>query len=340
MARRSFVNKDLAILMSHYDVTTYCFKTDSKILTPVSFLLQALYLLVCGWKFDYYISFFAGYHSLLPAIFSKWTGKKCFIFLGGTECFNYPTFKYGNFTKKWYGKSTCASVRRATLLIPVSENLIRSQSEYYEGDSKTQGIYHWCAFLNVPYRVISLEFDPNKFYRQDIYRVENSFITVAFGIEGPAYIRKGIDKVILIAMHLPEYSFTIIGCHKDDFPVPIPANVTLIPPVPYEDLPFHYSRHQFYLQLSIAEGFPSAICEAMLCECIPVGSGVAALPVIISTHGFIIGKRDDELILKTIRTALHYPEKKKLGQMAREHIISAFGPASREKEILKIFSEF
>ena len=281
-ARRSFVNADIALLEKHFATTTYHFKTDIKKATPLSFLRQFFYLLIYGWKFDILICFFAGYHSVLPAWFASLTGKQCILFLGGTDCFKYPSFTYGNFTKKWYGKATCISAHRASLLVPVSANLIQSKSSYYPDDPDDQGIYHWCHPLRTPYKVIPLEYNAQKFYRRDVPRKENSFISVAFGIEGTSFIRKGIDKMIMIAHQLPEYSFTIIGCEAKDFPVIIPSNVDVIPPVPYEQLPEYYSRHQYYLQLSIAEGFPSAICEAMLCECIPIGSDVAAIPDIIS----------------------------------------------------------
>ena len=339
-AKRSFVNNDIIRLKKYYGedkVITYHFKTNIKSLTPLSFLLQFLYLFFLGWKYNTLVTFFAGYHSVLPALFSKWSGKKCFIFLGGTDCFNYPSMHYGNFTKKWYGKATCITAHHATLLIPVSENLIYSQSSYYQEDNGSQGIYHWCAPIETPYKVIPLEYDPNMFFRQNVERIENSFITVAFGIEGSSFIRKGIDKVLMIANHFPQHGFTIIGCSETDFPVKVPANVNLVPPVPYNQLPLYYSRHQFYLQLSIAEGFPSAICEAMLCECIPIGSDVAAIPMIISTHGFIVSKRDDKLILDTVEQAMMNENKENIGKEARKHIMESFGPGKREAELIKLF---
>jgi glycosyltransferase involved in cell wall biosynthesis len=337
-ARRSFVNNDIAILEKHFHVTTYYFQTNIKLLTPLSFILQAFYLVVFGWKYKFFVTFFAGYHSVLPALFSKITGKKCIIFLGGTDCFNYPSFQYGNFTKKMYGKMTCISATNASLLVPVSENLILSESSYYEGDHKTQGIYYWCKPIVTPYQIISLEYDSGIFFNRNIEKKKNSFITVAFGISGPSFIRKGIDKVLMIASHCPDFAFTIVGCDKNDFQVQIPENVTLIPPVPYEQLPEYYSQHQFYLQLSIAEGFPSAICEAMLCECIPIGSDVAAIPIIISSFGYLVHKRDDELILDTVRKAIKNENKEILGKAARNHIIETFGKGKREEALLKLFS--
>ena len=338
-ARRSFVHTDLQLLEKHFKVTPYHFKTDHKKRTPLSFLRQLFYLLTTGWKYEIFVCFFAGYHSVLPSWFAKLTGKQSIIFLGGTDCFNYPSFRYGNFTRKWYGKSTCISVRNASLLVPVSNNLIYSKSAYYTEDSIEQGVYHWCKPLHTPYQVISLEYNPSKFYRKDVDRKENSFITVAFGIEGTSFVRKGIDKVIMIANHFPRFTFTIIGCDAKDFPVSIPTNVKVLPPVPYDSLPEHYSQHQFYLQLSIAEGFPSAICEAMLCENIPIGSDVAAIPAIISDCGFLVRHRNDTEIIDAIQHAVDYKDKEEMGRKARKHIMETFGEGKRAGELLNLFTQ-
>lgn len=331
---RSFVVRDIEHLGKENQVVPYFFSVSPKYQIPFSFIKQSLHLIFFGRRYDVYLMFFGGYHSLLPAFFARLYGKTSILFLGGTDCFKYPSFGYGNYTRKWYGWCTCQSARLASLLAPVSANLIRGESTYYTVDSTRQGIYEWCKALKTPFQVVPLEYNPDFFFRRNITRIKDSFITVAFGIQGAAFIRKGIDKFIAMAKAFPESPFTIIGCHPDEFPVPLPPNVTALPPVPYEALPEHYSRHTFYVQLSIAEGFPSAICEAMLCECIPIGSKVAALPDIIGQTGFFVHHRDDEEIFQTFKLALQTPDLPGLGQQARHHIISHFGPGSR-RDVLK-----
>jgi glycosyltransferase involved in cell wall biosynthesis len=336
--QRSFIQTDLDFLAKRFRLTRFVFTSRPKYLIPFSFIRQALHLLFLGWRYDYVACFFAGYHSVLPALFARMTGKKCIVFLAGTDCFNYPSFRYGNFTRKWYGKSTCITARNASILAPVSSNLVLKSSPYYKVDSIDQGIYHWCKDLKTPYEIIPFEYKPDLFKSTGATRKENSFITVAFGIQGTSFIRKGIDKLLMIAQSFPQYSFTIVGYAPSDFPVKVPDNVELIPPVPHAEVPKYLSTHQFFLQLSIAEGFPSAVVEAMLCECIPIGSEVAAIPEIISTHGFLVPEREDEIILETIRKAIAYPEKEKMGREGREHIIKHYGPGRRTQALMKLFS--
>jgi len=336
--RRSFVHNDLALLQQHYHVTPYHFKTKVKWLTPWSYLRQFLYLLLLGWKYDTMIIFFAGYHSLLPCLFARLTGRKGIIILGGTDCFKYPSFRYGNFTKRFYGMTTCLSARWASLLLPVSQNLIRSVSKYYTVDATEQGIQVWCKNLQTPYQVMPLEYNPTLFKKNLIERKPGSFITVAFGIRGTSFIRKGIHSFLMAARHFQEHHFTIVGIGKEDFPTEVPPNVTLIPPVPYAALVDLYNQHEFYLQLSIAEGFPSAPCEAMLCECFPIASAVASMPEIIGDIGILIPSIDDSVIIDGIKSALQKENKAEIGKQARERIIAKYGPGSRNRKWLEVLS--
>jgi glycosyltransferase involved in cell wall biosynthesis len=336
--QRSFVTTDLTRLQESFAVSSYKFAANKKFLLPFYFLLQAGYLLMFGWRYNAFACFFAGFHSMLPSWFARLTGKKCIIFLGGTDCFKYPSFRYGNFTKAFYGYATCFSAHKASLLVPVSATLMRTTSSYYEVDSVTQGIYHWCKNLDTPYYVVATEYDPETFKRMPVDRIPNSFITIGFDIQGTSFMRKGIDKFLMMAANFPEYSFTIVGSAPEQFPVQVPSNVTLVPPVPHAEIPVYLSRHQFYVQLSIAEGLPNAVCEAMLCECIPIGSEANGIPDAIGSFGFLVPKRNDETIIKIVREAIAYPEKETMGKKGRQHIISRYGPGTRVNELVKLFS--
>lgn len=80
------------------------------------------------------------------------------------------------------------------------------------------------------------------------------------------------------------------------------------------------------------EGMPSSICEAMLCECIPVGSDVNGIPKIIGDCGIIINERKSERVIEAIKKAISLNNS--YGSKAREHIINDFNLSRREAELL------
>ena len=117
---------------------------------------------------------------------------------------------------------------------------------------------------------------------------------------------------------------------------PVPSNLRLVRSVPYEALPAYYASHEFYMQLSMWEGFPSAPCEAMLCGCVPIVSAVAALPDIVGDTGFILERKDPDALEALIRKALN-ANRVELGQNARLRIMTNW-PKDKRKELLDLIS--
>lgn len=338
--RMSFVANDIDILKKRYQVSEYHFNAKNKLKIPFNFIRQLIFLVSKIRSASVIMCFFAGYHSFFPVIIARLFKRPAIIFLGGADVYRYPEFSYGHFNKFLISKFTCLSSKLASLLVPVNDCLIYSESDYYHPDYSKQGIKHFCANVNTPSETITLEYDPAFFYAKSENRSANSFITAGFGIEGPTFIRKGIDLIIEVARLLPECEFTVLGCSSEVIKVPFTPNVKFIPPVPYERLAEIYSEHRFYLQLSIAEGFPSAICEAMLCECVPIGSKVAAIPHIIGDTGFILEKRDVNLLKGIIDRAILCDDLSRSGQKARQRIIENFYPGTRSKKIYELIDKY
>jgi len=338
--RMSFVARDIEMMKKRYPLSEYHLDTKKKWKIPLNLLNQFIFLLKNIKSVKILICFFAGYHSLLPALFGRIFRKPVLIFIGGSDAYRYPAFNYGHFNKFFIGKFTCLSARLVDLLIPVDDCLMFSESDYYDQKYARQGIRFFCRNLETPSQTIRLEYDPDLFYRKSERNERNTFITAGFGIEGPSFVRKGIDLIIEVAGLLPECEFTILGCSSEVIKVPFTDNVKFIPPVPYDKLPEIYSRHRFYLQLSIAEGFPSAICEAMLCECVPIGSNVAAIPYIIGNTGFILEKRDVNLLRNLLLNVVNNDELPALGALARQRIMENFYPGSRSRQLYEILDQF
>jgi glycosyltransferase involved in cell wall biosynthesis len=133
---------------------------------------------------------------------------------------------------------------------------------------------------------------------------------------------------------MKDVKFTIIGLSEEYYDnlskLNLP-NVTLLKKISYDELILEYCRAKVFAQISMFEGMPSTLCEAMLCECIPVGSNVNGIPKIIGETGFIVNKRDLNELISQLYEALNSTEDR--GLKSREHIVSNFS-LKRRREIL------
>ena len=330
----SFVKNDEALMKKHFNVSSFHFQQQKQKII-FSFISQFFFLILKSWSADVYVSFFAGYSSFLPGIFAKLFGKPHLIILGGTDCCSFPSFNYGNFNKKLLGLFTGASLKSATHFAPVDLSLIESENVYVKEVFPKQGYKIFCPKAKAPFTVINIGYDSEKFYCSKP-KIKNSFLTMA-QMNWPNYSRKGIDLFFEMAKRFPECTFTLVG-HKPEMKFEnTPSNISLVEFIPYEKLRDVYSEHEFYLQLSIMEGFPSAPCEAMLCECIPIVSNVAALPEIAGDTGFILEKKNEDLLEQLIHKAMK-SDKEMLRQKARQRIIDKYPKNLREKLVQLIDS--
>lgn len=327
----SFAKKDINIFSEHYDVHVFLFNPPKKILTPLYFLRQ-LWFLLKNYKATSYVSQFAGYHALLPGFFSKIPGKKSFIVTGGTDCVSFPQMGYGNFSKKLLGLMTCLSFRLADKILPVHASLVESVNNFDPDQSGPQGMLAFCSKLKTPWKVVFNGYDASAWQRTSA-KEPGTFITVAAGVADLTRFRlKGLDLIFEAAKLYPQCTFTIVGCTHFNFKIELPANVKLIAFAEKEQLIELFSRHMYYLQLSISEGFPNAICEAMLCECIPIGSSVGALSDIIGNTGYVLTGKDILQLRSLMDDCLTLNTDH--GKHARERIATLFSIAQRKEVLL------
>jgi glycosyltransferase involved in cell wall biosynthesis len=109
-------------------------------------------------------------------------------------------------------------------------------------------------------------------------------------------------------------------------------NLKVIPSSPVEILNEYYNKASVYFQVSITEGMPNSLGEAMLCECIPIGSNVNGIPDVIGNTGIIIYKRD----LNELEMALNKAKFMNTGPEARIHILENFSLEKRGKSLYKV----
>ena len=329
----AFTERDVEMLRPHYQIKTLLF-TNSPLRLPFYFILQFFQLVFLLPKTDHYLCFFGGYHSVLPTLFGKVFQKKTFIQCGGTDAMNMPEINYGNFRKKWLKIATVYSFKNCTKILPVAEALVRQEYIYDSTINSKQGLLNLIPDLKTPIQVIHNGFDAAYWCDQHIARIPCSFTTVAMGIsrENRAAV-KGIDLILEMARQFPHYEFTLVG--DPQFSCQLP-NVKIIGKLTSDALRNLLNQHQFYLQLSISEGFPNALAEAMLCGCVPIGSAVGAIPEIIGKTGFILYQKDPKK-LKQLYLELTNPNLDQLRKDATLRIQENFSYRKRQQSLLSLF---
>lgn len=292
-------------MQERYQVHTFSFNPAKKIFIPLAFFKQLLFLLYHLPTAKVVVCQIAAYHSFLPVLLAGLFRKPSVIFLAGTDCAYFPSLQYGNFCKPVLAWFTAVSVRRATHLAPKHGSLMQAPYHYDSSGAPEQGIACFVKNLQTPYTVIPNGFDETVFYPLPVVRKPQSFITVAIGI-GTSNINalKGVDLIIEAAALFPACTFTLVGVEGRLGLSNLPPNIICLPAQNTVALQKLYSEHQFYLQLSLSEGFPNAVCEAMLCGCVPIVSDVNALPDIVAGCGYLLMQHNTTALATVLNQAL------------------------------------
>lgn len=339
--KSSFIQKDIDFLSRRYRVVIPDHNWEIKSRTPINFLKQAWFLCrnLRGSRAVFVM--FGGYWSFLPALAGKITSIPVYIIPGGTDCVSFPSLGYGSLRKPVMRAFIRMSFRLCTELLPVDESLVISEYTYHpESDYPKQGFRYFFPGLRTPYRVINNGFDPEFFSTGPDAKKTNTFIAVA-PVNNLTRVRvKGVDLVIKLAEEFSGCSFTLVGLSENVTRQlgSLPPNLKIYKFMPQGQFIALLAESQYVLQLSVSEGFPNALCEAMLCNCIPVGSAVGAIPSIIGDTGYIMNSPDPDYLSGRMHEILSTDEstRKQLGDRARERIAELFPVSRREKAFIEL----
>jgi glycosyltransferase involved in cell wall biosynthesis len=335
-SKTSFTEIDRNVLETKYLVKESPFIIKNGLSIPFLWIQQVVFLLRNIQRAEVILCMFAGYHSFLPVLFGKLFKKKVVIVAGGIDCVAFPSINYGNFNKKILGWITCWSFKNCYHIAPISEYLVDSPYTFQPYDHPRQGILFHCRKVRTPITVIYNGFNIDKWYYNNETRLPKSFLTIASNLDNNTRKKiKGVDLLIETARLLPDCSFTILGSNQNI--QNLPRNIKLLPPVSHDLLRSIYCTHQFYLQLSISEGFGNTLAESMLCECVPIGSSAGAIPMIIENAGYILNKKNSLELKQLIEDALKNDQLNLLGKEARNRIIKNFSFERRKEGLLKLF---
>ena len=317
-SRSSFIEEDIALLSKHFDVRTVdVFEEGRSIGNSVKVFLRLLRGTL--WA-DVTFSWFAEIYALWAVRLSKLLLRRSIVVVGGYEVARIPEIGYGKLMDPKNVREVRHTLDRADVVLTVSDGLKRDAVDNagVKGDN---------------FQTLPTCYDSERFYPSG--SKDALVLTVALCDEVARVKVKGVDVFAEVAKRVPHARFEAIGigdavkAEIADTPI---GNLELFSPLPLEEMIEHMRRAKVYCQLSMREGLPNALCEAMLCECVPVVSAVGAMPDVVDDAGFIVDRDDIDGIAEAVRKALVTDA----GAAARSRIMDRYSRAKREEHLVNV----
>ncbi len=328
--RSTFIDRDVLGLSAEFDVRTHELAASPAWHLPFRLLHQLLWLIRNrAWAHDC-ICHFSGYHALLPALLCRRT----FIILAGSDCASIPSIGYGAHARHMLGWATRSAVKWATRALPVHESLMKRSQTYSNAVPPEQGMLAFAPGLRTPWTTIPYGFDADFWTPGELSdRDPMAFICVP-GPTAPMnrlHRLKGVDLVLEVAAKLPSARFIIVGLTDPTTYGSAHANVEFLGRTTALELLQLYRSASFHLQLSLSEGMPNALCEAMLCGCIPLVSDVASMPGIVEGCGSVLKRDDADLAVQACSALLALDAVQRAGRSrgARDRVRERYSSANR-----------
>jgi glycosyltransferase involved in cell wall biosynthesis len=326
----SFVAQDIEFLSKKHKVRGLSYSISDKY--EVLYKSPILFFTLLFSRVDVFLVSFGGYHSLIAALVARMRRRPIYIILNGTDSVSIPEYNYGHLRKGLLKLACLQSYHMADKLLPVSDSLIYTANRFAFKEKKELGLRQVDDQLVEKCEVIHNGFDENKWEIDDsISRIPNRLITVAGGMQVASL--KGLDLIFEVAGQASEYEFVVVGMEKPE--LDLPSNIVFKGRMSPQELAKEYNQSSYYLQLSVWEGFGCALCEAMMCGCIPIVSEVNMLPEIAGENGIVLKKRESDALLQLIRELPERVEKDR--QILRKDILTRFSIGDRIRKLENLF---
>lgn len=313
----SFIKNDYDILSKYFNVIKFNCKQKR----------DAIKMIMAIWRSDVSFSWFAGEHSFLAVLISKILRKKAVVVAGGYDVACVPEINYGQFTLGWHKRMlTKFALKYADKVLVVDPSLKDDAMK----NAKISG-------ENIVY--LPTGYDSN-YWHGGNSKKDNVVLTTG-GIGESVIKRKGFDTFVKAAKYLPDVKFVLVGSRIDNSADRLrsiaTSNVEFTGFISNEELLLRYQKAKVYCQLSRYEGLPNALCESMLCECVPVGTKYCGIPTAIGNTGFYVEYGDSGATAEAIGMAL--ASDAELGRNARERIKCLFPIKRREFGLVQTINE-
>ena len=314
----AFVERDIEVIGKYYETRAVYGVPDHH--SPLGMTAKVTEIIqVVRWA-DVLVLWFADWHSYIASTVASVLDKPIITVVGGYDVASIDEIDYGGLnTERGHSRNNYI-FQSSDRILPVSTGLKQDLLTHFNLDERKV-------------QVVPLGFDHEKYYPQS--NVERSgVLTVALADAETTLRVKGLDHYSEIAKQFPESEFVVVGVSdaaKDILEADQPKNLRLVGPVKHNELLHYYQEASVYCQLSMREGFGSALAEAMLCGCIPVGYDVQGVANLVAGVGHLVPTREPENAIDSVTKALSGDAEQR--KSVRDFIKQNF---SREKRGLDI----
>ncbi|MBN1678562.1 MAG: glycosyltransferase family 4 protein [Candidatus Thermoplasmatota archaeon] len=320
-SKAPFIQADIDLLSGHFEVRVLDTSSYRHSLGGAVVAAYHMWKGVLWADLDYV--WFADRPARWAIRFGRLLGRPTVVIVGGYEVAKVPEISHGLALDPKKRDMVACILRKADRVLPVDESLKHDAI-------RNLGV----AGDNI--ESLPTGYDPEEFKPSG--RKERMALTVGI-VDKLNLKRKGLEVFVQAAAYLPDVKFVLVGGSRDnaldDLTKMSSPNVEFAGSVPHGELVSCYQRARVYCQLSVYEGLPNALCEAMLCECVPVGTRVNGIPKAIGDTGFYVPVGDAKAAAEAIQQALVSPK----GGEARERIKGMFSLEKREKRLVEIIEE-
>lgn len=341
------VSNDYKILSEKFEVNFNNVNSTNNLFIIFALLKQFLFFVFTGFRYKLYYIWFCDYHAFIPVLFGKIYKIKTIINVGGFDATNIPEIKCGAFNEDSFKNKIRANIlkycyKNCSYIITVDDSLIKNTNTYIFSDRKenkilNDGILNYMPGLKTPIKTIYTCYESSFFKPDPQVKKENIILSVGLTPNDNEFRRKGFDLLVEAAKIMSDITFIIVGISTEQL-VKLQElslkNLKLFTKLPLNDLIVLFQKSKVFAQLSLFEGLPNTLCEAMMCECIPVGSNANGIPVAIGENGFIVNNKKINEIVDALNSALN--SNTDLGRKARKHIEEFFSFDRRKQEIFKV----
>ncbi|MDD4232632.1 MAG: glycosyltransferase family 4 protein [Candidatus Cloacimonetes bacterium] len=309
-AKSTFIDVDIKILSEISHLQTMCLHQNNGRLCYFFSLLGIIPKIALFPQHKICISWFADYHALFIVLGSRLFNRKSVLFIGGYDAVHYPKLSYGVFHNRLRKLCAVYALKHCDLIIANHNALLSSNNKYYNPHGHSEGVYrlvknlhtksiviHNCITIPAPHIVSKIR--------------KKQILCVGTTPRLQDFYNKGFDLLMEAVIGFRDWHFVFVGIKttwqkilEPDFHFSHYQNLTIHASIPHPELLSIMSESDIVVQISISEGMPNSLMEAMLYGCKAVGSYVAGIPTIIGNMGEIITERKAEALLKALRKTM------------------------------------